>query len=197
MIKKFSVLAVFFIFTSCAANRAVIRPDYDFSSVKTVMVGNFTSANDVYGTSGSAVQSAFIKYLLARGYKVVTDGRAGADVLIEGSVTMFQPDKKYLVRGPDREYYWYGGVYTSDIVEIGGSNVYDLGTAFGIDGENRIIASNATVGVYAYMTDFGTGEVVWSDSFTYEGLDLSSALDGVVKYIIKTLPSEKVSQEKK
>ncbi|MCL2798706.1 MAG: hypothetical protein FWD54_00255 [Endomicrobia bacterium] len=193
MIKKFSVFAVFIIFMSCASNRAVIKPDYDFASVRTVRVGNFSSA-DNFANSGDMVQSAFIRQLLARGFMVVTDPNSNADVVIEGSVTTFSPDRRYLVRMPPddgRRGHWRGG--HRDMVEVGGSNVYDLGPAFGFNDGSRVIASNATVGVFAFMTDIRTGKVVWSISQTNEGLDLSSALDGVVRFMVRTIPRENVT----
>jgi hypothetical protein len=196
MIKKLFVPAVFFIFlSSCASTRAVIKKDYDFESVKTVKVGAFASDAE-YVNSGSTVQSSFIRQLLAQGYSVKVDPNSHADVTIEGSVMTYTPDKKYLVRMPDENRYRsrrdarhsQSVVYTSDITEISGSSMYDLGSAFGLGESNKIMASNATVGIYAYMVDNETGEIVWSDSYTYEGLDLASALDGAVKYILRSLP---------
>ncbi|AKL97629.1 hypothetical protein [Endomicrobium proavitum] len=198
--KKLSLAAVFFIFLSaCAANRAVVKSDYNFSAVKVISVGNFT-ADAAYPSSGNAVKNSVMKYLLAMGYTVVANNKTKADAVVSGSVTTYLPNKKYLVRMPDYEKInnhhgqtvIYGG---ADIMEVGGSNVYDLGTAFGLGEDNRVIASNATVGISAYMTDAETGEVVWSDSYTYEGLDLSSALDGAVKYILKTIPKVSIQQE--
>ncbi|MCL2390217.1 MAG: hypothetical protein FWC88_02185, partial [Endomicrobia bacterium] len=68
-----------------------------------------------------------------------------------------------------------------------------LGPAFGFNDGSRVIASNATVGVFAFMTDIRTGKVVWSISQTNEGLDLSSALDGVVRFMVRTIPRENVT----
>jgi hypothetical protein len=185
MIKNFVLSAVFFVFmTSCSLNRAVLKPGYDFSSVKSICVGIFTS-NSAANNSGDAVQSSFVRQLLAKGYRVVTSASAGADVIIEGSVTSFQAERRYAVYVPERRRGREGG-------RRYGTNFYDLGTPFGV---NRVIASNAEVGVYAYMTDLRTGEIIWSDSYVYEGLDLPSALDGAVNSLIRTFSSKK--KEKK
>lgn len=191
MIKKiFLPSAVFFVqallvLSGCASPRAVVKAGYDFSSIESVKVGRFTS--DVnYSNSGSAAQNAFISQLLSKGYNVKVGRDAEADAIIRGSVTTYAPDKKYLVRTSDHNSYYT--VYTNDITEISGSTMYDLGSAFGINEPNKIMASNATVGIYAYMEDSATGEIVWSNSYTYEGLDLTSALDGAVKYILRSLP---------
>ncbi|MDR1942337.1 MAG: hypothetical protein LBQ47_08425 [Endomicrobium sp.] len=183
MIKNFALAVVFFAASSCSLNRAVIKQDYDFSTLKTICVGTFTS-NVADNNSGDAVQSAFVRLLLAKGYRVVTVNSANADAQIEGSVTSFQPERKYAVYVPERR----SGKHAR------GTNFYDLGTPFGV---NRVIASNAEVGVYAYMTDLHTGEIIWSDSYVYEGLDLTSALDGVVTSLLNTIPIEKNLSEKK
>ena len=204
--KLISFAVVLFLFTpACVTNRAVVRSDYNFAAIKTVRVGNFASGTSD-DNSGIIVQNAFMKHLMIKGYRVVVDPKLPADVLIEGSVTAFLPDKKYLIRGTDTTRTsghgrgrgqgrgrGYSSMYSNDVVEISGSNMYDLGTAFGLGGNSKIMASNATVGIYAYMTDSTTGEVVWSDSYTYEGLDLSSALDGAVKYILRSVPKENIA----
>jgi hypothetical protein len=193
VIKKIFLLSVFFVLlSSCVVHRAVIKQDYNFAAVKTVCVGNFADAQ--YENSGVAVQSSFVKALMARGFNVVTGNKIKADVLIEGSLTTFQPDKKYLVRMPqyERRHRRHNIVYDNDIVEIGGSSMYDLGTAFGLGENNRIMVSNATVGINAYMVDTKTGEIVWSDSYTYEGLDLTAALNGAVRYIVRTIPMDNI-----
>ncbi|MDR1195964.1 MAG: hypothetical protein LBL00_05760 [Endomicrobium sp.] len=193
MINKIFLPAVFFlIMSACASPQAVIKPDYDFASIRSVRVGRFTSNTD-YSNSGSVVQNAFIRQLLAKGYNVKAGGReAESDVIIRGSVTTYTPDKKYLIRLPEDDGFGRGAypvIYTSDITEISGSTMYDLGPALGLNEPNKIMASNATVGIYAHMEDSQTGEIVWSDSYTYEGLDLASALDGAVKRILRSLPS--------
>lgn len=191
--KRISFLVVFLFFVmSCATNRAVVKQDYDFSQIKTIRVENF--ADSGYENSGSVVKNAFVKQLLEKGYKVVVDKNLSADVVIEGSLTAYNPDKKYLVNDSSNEKRGRRQtvVYNNQITEIGGSNVYDLGTAFGMGKNSRVVASNATVGIYAYMIDAKTSEVIWSASYTYEGLDLSTALEGAVKYILRTIPQESI-----
>lgn len=196
MIKKIIFPAVFFlIMSSCASPGAVIKQGYDFRAVKSIRVGKFVPAAD-YSGSGGAVQNAFIRQLLAKGYNVKAGHDSEADVIIKGSVTAYVPDKKYLIMLSGEDGFHgrrdssrpYPVIFTRDITEIGGSSMYDLGSAFGLREPNKIMSSNATVGVYAYMEDGATGEIVWSDSYTYEGLDLSSALDGAVRYILRSLP---------
>ncbi|MDR2426146.1 MAG: hypothetical protein LBD46_03055 [Endomicrobium sp.] len=195
MIKKIFLMTAFFlVLQACATPTVIIKQDYDFASVRSVRVGKFVSNTD-YSNSGSVVQNAFIRHLLAKGYNVKAGHDTQSDVIIRGSVTTYVPDKKYLIRLPEENNFYnrnsrhaYTVIYASDITEISGSTMYDLGPALGLNEPNKIMASNATVGVYAYMEDSETGEIVWSDSYTYEGLDLSSTLEGAVKYVLRSLP---------
>ncbi|MCL2335716.1 MAG: hypothetical protein FWC57_06600 [Endomicrobia bacterium] len=191
MKKYLAAAAVCVFLCSCATPGAVVKDGYDFSAVRTVRAGVFTSDRD-YNNSGDAVQTAFMRRLLANGFNVVADPNAPADAVIEGSVTIWQPDQRFLVNtagggaaGVRRGRVIYG---QPSVVQISGSNAYDLGPAFGMGPGNRIVASNATVGISAFMTDAQTGKVVWSFSYTYEGIDLASALDGAVRFIVRTIP---------
>lgn len=133
MIKKILFPAVFFlVMCSCASPGAVVKQGYDFRAVKSIRVGKFVPNAD-YSGSGGAVQNAFIRQLLAKGYNVKAGHDSEADVIIKGSVTAYVPDKKYLImlseedgfhgrRDPSR---CYPVVFTRDITEIGGSAMYD------------------------------------------------------------------------
>jgi hypothetical protein len=169
-------------------NRAVIKPGFDFSEVKTVRVGHF-SKDKIYHKADYAVQTVFIQQLLAKGYNVVSDVNMKVDAVIEGSITDFRHERTDVVYGGwgfrddvayDRRYYNDG--------------FYDRG--YGGFGVNRIY-KNAVVGISAYMTDVKTGQVVWSDSCTNEGSNLEVALGGAVKSILKTLPQEEVFVKQK
>ena len=197
MKKYFSAAALCVFLCACATNRAVVKSGYDFSAIRTVRVGLFTSASSD-SNSGDAVQGAFMRRLLASGFTVVADPNAPADVVIEGSVTVFQPDQRFLVSTAGHGAGTRRGrpVYTQpNVVPISGSTAFDLGPAFGAGPGNRILASNATVGISAYMVDVPTGVVVWSFSFTYEGIDLASALDGAVRFIVRTIPRTPVNNQ--
>ncbi|MDR3274814.1 MAG: hypothetical protein LBS81_02315 [Endomicrobium sp.] len=52
--------------SSCVVNKAIIKQDYDFYSVKTIKVEKF-SLGEIYDEIDGAVQNAFIQYLLSRG----------------------------------------------------------------------------------------------------------------------------------
>jgi len=193
VIKKIFLLAVFCaLLPACVANRAVIKPGFDFSTIRTVRVNTFASDASA-PSSGEAVRQGMIAQLIASGFTVVADNSVDVDAVISGSVTSFLPDQRFLVNSPNRgSSMIYGGQGhrgggRNQVIEVNGSNVYNLGPAFGMPGSS-VIASNATVGVTAYMTDARTGVIVWSNSLTYEGLDLTSALNGVVRFLVRSIP---------
>lgn len=170
------------LFISSCASGPVYKQDYDFSKIKTAYVETSQGSNN-------AIVNAIIKQLMIKGFNVKTTDSANVDIIVNCVVTEYQPSKKYLVRKPPEEHTRSARdivIYNTDPIEISGSSVYDLGSAFGIDA--NIIASNATIGASLYIKDAKTGDVVWTNSYTYEGLDLSSAIDGVVRYILKSFP---------
>ncbi|MDR3195702.1 MAG: hypothetical protein LBT58_02815 [Endomicrobium sp.] len=163
-------------------NNAVVKPDYDFSKVKSIRVGQFSSGKRYRGV-GDAVQNAFIQNLLANGYDVVSEAKVKADCIIEGSVTSF-----YRVREERIDNVYYHGR----------SGIYSRRRNRWRSMPYDAMAYNNTVniGVSARMTDVETDRVVWSDSFNNESWDEDSAISGAVKSVLKSLPKEKVSDKK-
>lgn len=180
------LLAIAFITASCAAPRAAIKAGYDFNKIRTIQIGEFTaSANQP--NSGSVVSGEFMRQFLSKGYAVKTSAASDVDAVLEGNVSEYIPNNRYLVQKSKNN---PKGAHISRPIEISGSNVYNLGSAFGLE-NSQIIVSNATVGISAYLKDPKSGEVVWSNSYTYEGLDLNTALEGCVRYILRSLPPDK------
>jgi TolB-like protein len=163
-------------------NNAVVKPDYDFSKVKTVRVGQFSSVKRYRGIS-DAVQNTFIQDLLASGYNVVSDPNVNADCVIEGSVTSFYRVREEWI--DNGFYYGYPGRYRRRY-RWAGMPAYD-----GIVYNNTV-----SIGISARMTDVETGQIVWSDSFNNESWDEDSAISGVVKSVLKSLPKEKIGTKK-
>ncbi|MFA5858049.1 MAG: hypothetical protein WC955_03180 [Elusimicrobiota bacterium] len=197
----FCFIAVTFQFSCTGQYTMGIRQDYNFNGIKSVGITEFTPSGSV-SSSGKIVQDAFVRYLLSKGVDVkivntktgdeLTNARlAGVTVLITGSVIEFQPDRKYLVYlGEDNSPNTQKVVHvSSQLTEIPGSNIYGRGPAFGVEGKSEILVSNATVGVSANMIDTQTGSVIWSNNYVYEGLDLQGTLDGLVRYLMRTLKS--------
>lgn len=180
---KFAICCFLFFLTGCVTTKAPYKAGYDFSRIKNVYVEDFKSVK-TDENSGHVVRSEFIKELMLRGY-TVTDDKASADAFISGSVLIYQPHKKYLVILPKPG---EKRIVVQQPVEIGGSNVYTFGSAFGLKDDTQIMVTNAEVGVTAMMKDAKTNEIVWTNTFNYEGLDLATSLSGVVRYLTRTIP---------
>lgn len=196
MMKNFvltlSVCIVMLVFSSCAVPRAAVKPGFDFSKIKSVKIGEFSSAAS-QPNSGAVIANAFMGELLQKGFVVRTSDSDSADAVLMGNVSEYQPNRRYLIKVDSRQNTTAQTVIVQQPIELGGSNTYNLGSAFGLGDDNRIIVSNATVGISAYLKDTRTGEIVWSNSYTYEGLDLNTAVEGAVRYLLGSLPTYKRS----
>jgi hypothetical protein len=181
----FFCLALCFV-ASCAIPRAAYQSGFDFSKVKTIQIGDFSAAPN-QSNSGQIVSSEFIRQLLNSGYKVRTTESEGVDVILYGDVLEFQPNRRYLITDTSAGQS-ANVIITQPPIEVGGSNTYNLGSAFGLGDNNKVIVRNSTVGVSAFLKDKKTGEIIWSNSYTYEGLDLESALSGAVGYLARSIP---------
>jgi hypothetical protein len=166
--------------SSCVVNKAIIKQDYDFSSVKTIRVKKFSSG-EIYNKIDGVVQNAFIQYLLSKGYNVVLDSNIRADAVIGGRVTAFRPESDDVIFCTDGGYIWVYPDYffENDLYYRRNRRVFF---------RDRVIFRSAVVGISAYMTDVKTGQVVWSDSLTFESLNTDFAIVGAVKSILKTIP---------
>jgi len=195
-IKFYILLLIAFCFSGCVSSNAVYKQDYDFSKIKNVYVENGS-----YSSQTQAIRDSIIKQLMSKGFNLKASS-TDADIIVDYSITEYQPSKKYLIHKEDpfppahpAGMHGPGHVNSvvvyNDPVEIGGSSVYDLGTAFGVDNAT-VIASNATVGVSLTIKDVATKDIIWTNSYTYEGLDLTSAVDGVIRYILKAFPPEQI-----
>lgn len=169
--------------SGCATPRASYKAGYNFSSIRRIYVEEFKSVT-TFENSGAVVRDAFVSEFMRAGYSV-TEDVSSADAIVGGSVRTYNPEKRYLIMlqkpGEQR-------IVNQSLTEIPGSNLYSFGSAFGLKEDNQIIVSNAVVGISAALRDAGTREIVWSNDYTYEGLDISTALNGLVRYLIKTLP---------
>lgn len=191
MMKNFiltlSVCIVMLIFSSCAVSRAALKPGFDFSKIQSVKIGDFSSAAN-QPNSGAVIANAFMRELLLRGFAVKISDSDSADAVLMGNVSEYQPNRRYLIKVDNKQNAAAQTIVIQQPIELGGSNTYNLGSAFGLGDDNRIIVSNATVGISAYLKDIRTGEIVWSNAYTYEGLDLNTAVEGAVRYLLGSLP---------
>ncbi len=174
---------------SCASPRVAYKKGFDFSQIRTVRISGFTSAA-AQSNAGAVVANEFVRQLLSGGYSVVSADSAASDVVLEGNVMEYLPNHRYLIQDVSQDQSKQV-IVTYPPVELSGSNVYNQGTAFGIGEGNKIIVSNATVGISAFLKDAHTGEIIWSNTYTYEGLDLNTALEGAVGYLLRSWPAKR------
>lgn len=170
-------------FTGCAATKTVVKKGYDFSNVKKIAVLKFS------GNGGEALSNEFISQFLASGISVIDRSGTetvdlktlGVDAVISGNVIEFNPSNKLLIF-KDK-----GGIVISDrVYPISGTTVLPTGSAFGLEDAN-VFSVSASLSVSAKMTDTATGEVVWSDSNSYEALDMNTAVVLVASSFKKSL----------
>jgi len=160
-------------FSGCATTKTVVKKGYDFSNIKKIAVLKFS------GIGGEAVANEFIRQFLASGISVIdrsgtetVDSKSlGVDAVISGNVVEFNPSNKLLI------FKEKGDIVISDrAYPISGTTVLPTGSAFGLEDAN-VFSVSASVSVSAKMTDATTGEVVWSDSNSYEALDINTAVE--------------------
>jgi len=180
-ILQYLILLLLFIF-SCTP-RVAIKPGFDFTQVKSVGIGDFISYGN-FNNSAELVKDEFTRQLIKMGYNVKR-GKEGMDYIFEGTVTEFSPTKRYLFYFGDKDKQQQIIIGTLGL-EISGSNVYSLGSAFGLK-DSEILVSNATCGLTARLVDTKTGEIIWTNSFSYEALDIQYAVEGVVSYLLRSL----------
>ncbi|OQA91155.1 MAG: hypothetical protein BWY26_01145 [Elusimicrobia bacterium ADurb.Bin231] len=182
--KLFFGVIISLLMAGCSASRVVVKKNFNFSSIKKVAVLKFS------GSGGEAVSNEIIRQLLGAGIGVVdrTDSlfiqdlkSLDVDAVISGSVVEFNPSSKLLVFKDKGNL-----ILTDRTVPISGTTVLPSVNAFGLEDAN-VFSVSASVSVSAKMLHAHSGEVVWSDSRSYEGLDINTAIEIVVNAFRKSL----------
>lgn len=179
---KILSVIIMFCLMSCASVAPVYKQDYDFSKIKTFYVESFGDSN-----VAATVRNAVIKQLMLKGFGVRSASGDDVDMVIAGTVSQYQPSKTYLVR--DHQNTPNAIIYNDNPFEISGSSIYDSGTAFGM-GDAKLYSTTATLGLSISMKDPKTREIVWTNSYTYEGFDADSSIEGAVKNVLKLFPPQ-------
>jgi hypothetical protein len=157
-----------FLSAGCAPHRVVVNPAFDFSKVRRISVAPFD------GPGGPAATDEFVKELVQTGMEV-TDAKHPGDVVLNGSVTEYKPTMQLMV--------FLGNDYP---VITPASQVTPEAAALGAH-RAQVASVIATVGIQARLTDASTHNIVWADSYSYEGLDLPSALGAVVGSLTRSM----------
>lgn len=189
---------IFLFFLVSCVSRVAIKSDYDFSKIKHVGVLRFTNYRH-QESSGEAVADEFIRQLLRKNVNVVerinlenilkeqelsssgylnpeTARKAkellGIDVIITGTVTEYSPETKYVVVSSSQ----------TRPIKIGSSIIES-------DQElnPQLFITNAKVGISARMIDVETGAVVWANAYTYDAMDIQTAIEWTVSDLLASL----------
>ncbi len=159
-----------------------VKKGYDFSKIKRISVAPFT------GIGGAAVSDEFVRILVGSRLEI-TDAKHPGDATLMGSVTEYRPSDKLMVFLGDTALMAPGGqtiIMNNPIVSLSGSEVTPQGPAMGVPNA-QVVSVSATVGAIVRLVDSATGNTVWADSMSYEGLDLQSALQGTVGSLVRSL----------
>jgi hypothetical protein len=177
-----------FLAGGCAMRMAAVKPGFEIKTIRTVALGQFTGTGQYQG-SGDTVRDEFARQLLKSGFVVKRAGE-NADAVLSATVTQYSPERRFLFYTPQSQSQAQQQTQINLVqpLEIGGSNVYSLGSAMGVNSdESKILVSNASAGVSASLIDPAKGEILWSDSFSYEGFDIQWAVESVVNRLVKSL----------
>jgi TolB-like protein len=177
MYRKFFVLS--FCLVGCAPKPA-IKPVFAMSKVHRVAVLPFE------GNGGSSVANEFIWQLLADGFEV-SDRTQGVDAVLSGAVTMYKPgDKLMVVLGHTSTVNAAGQTVevVNPVESLNGSQV--MAGSHAVQNSQNV-AVNASVEVTAKLTHAASGNVIWGDEYSYEGLEVQDAVQAVVDSLVKSL----------
>jgi curli biogenesis system outer membrane secretion channel CsgG len=185
------------------------NPRFDFASIHRVAVVSFA------GSDGSVAADMITQSLVAHGANVIERQQLntilseyhlaasgildpstvkqvgkilGVDALFVGTVVASVPSQSYVVT--NNTGYASGMGYPSmmgaQVTPITGNNVYSQGAMMGVPG-SQIVTSAAQVAMISRMVDVQTGQILWSASMSYQGLDRLSAISDITDSFINSL----------
>lgn len=172
---------VVFFLSSCASNPRV-KPPEGVSRIRRVAVVRFR------GSGGDVITQEVIRQLRGSGV-AVSEQLLGADAVLSGEVTEYNPDEQLRVfLGTTTTVTPTGQslLQSNPIVLANAAQVTAQGPAFQLE-NSQIVSVSAEVGLAARLVVSPSGKVVWSDEFSYEGLDMPKAVQVVVNVLVKSL----------
>lgn len=201
--QKINVGKIFFIVCcllpvfGCIESRTIIAPGHEFfhNAIAVAPVPDM-------GTSGGGRVAAheFIRALMGMGVttQMLEGGgrdalraqalKKGFNYLVIANFTRYLPERRYLLSTTPGSISSY---YQSAPTELPGTGGYTTNLP-GTGTENtQVFVSYATVGLAAQMIEANTGNIVWADSYTYEGTHIQDAVEGAVSYLSRGLPGKK------
>ncbi len=154
--------------SGCTEKQVAVIVPYDFSKVRRI------SVQPLDGPGGAAATDEFVKQLVGTGLEV-TDSRHPGDVILKGSVIDYKSNNQLMVfLGGDNPIVTPSSQATPEAAAIGAHKA-------------QVASVMAIVAIQARLLDASTHNIVWADSYSYEGLDLPSALGAVVGSLKQSL----------
>ena len=155
------------LFFGCAAQPVVVNPAFDFSKVRRISVAPFD------GQGGQAVSDELVRQLVGTGIEV-TDARHAGDVVLRGSVIEYKTNNQLMVfLGDDNPVVSPSSQATPEGIPLSAHKA-------------PVASVLASVGIQTRLTD-ASNRIVWADSYSYEGLDLPTALGATVGSLMRSL----------
>jgi TolB-like protein len=142
----------------------------------------------IQGEGGAEATRVIVQALKGSGVDIVADQNK-ADALLSGQVTDYQArQKSTLFLGPTQ-------IQSSADTSSKSSNpIFSLHSAQNVaqisamnPGNPQMVTENAVVGLSIRLQDASHRQLVWSDAYTYEMLDLASALQKVAWTLARSL----------
>ena len=199
MIKKNSFIFFFIFLFSCWNNSLdpAINSKFNFSEVGTLEI-DFINDHSSLSGSGDMVLSSLTYNFLKFGYNVnisdrqnstITLGTGSKVLLLSCLITEFTDSKMIVVpfRHEDKGYTKTVVTQSSkeDVEEKQESIQSQTSTTTTHAGKvkegERVTYTQSRVGIILKMTDKNTGNLVWSNSFWYSGLELQRTIESCVK----------------
>lgn len=212
---SFSFLAAApFVLLACAMTPQVAyNPRFDFASIHRVAVVSFAGSDgsvaadmmtqSLVAHGANVIERQQLNAVLSE-YHLATSGILdpstvkqvgkilGVDALFVGTVVASAPSQSYVVTNNNPGYpgAGYPGMYgygmAPQVTPIAGSNIYSQGSVMGVPG-SQIVTSAAQVSMISRMVDVQTGQILWSASMSYQGLDRLSAISDITDSFINSM----------
>jgi len=166
----------------CAAHRPVVKPPLDPSKIRRISVIPFE------GPGGSAASDEFVRMLLGTG-REVTDARHPGDAILKGTVTEYKSNNQltvFLGNTPLMTPGNQAAVVDNPVVSRSGSQLTPEGPSQSVR-HTEVVSLVASVGIRAHLIDSSTKIEVWTGDYSYEGLDLPTALHALADMMTRSM----------
>ena len=174
--------------------RSASKSGFDFGSIRFVEV-----------QAKAEISPLVSRELLLLGIQPVSDSKRshGPETLLKVALARSNPERRYIVRtgkrtlaqqtssSKDGENSSSAVVFEEDTgqqpLEVSGSGLAYTQAVFGA-GDSRLVATYAQATLAAEIISGKSGEVLWAGSYSYEGVDMDSALEGAARGLVREMP---------